>query len=145
MTVVDENGEIVEDIEEPVPHVEENETKRPRILNLISGNSSTTPNTPSEPVKVISTSASSHNMQSLTHKRSISQSLADTAALAAGHAYDNLAEWLHKPPKEKVKLDRTTSHKEPLEEEEVDYPAYLTYLCVYSCRVNRILLILFSC
>ncbi|RCN30304.1 hormone-sensitive lipase [Ancylostoma caninum] len=47
------------------------------------------------------------------HKRSLSQSLADTAVLAAGHALDNLQDWLEKPSKEKQKLDRTISHKEP--------------------------------
>ncbi|PIO55350.1 hypothetical protein TELCIR_23264, partial [Teladorsagia circumcincta] len=51
------------------------------------------------------------------HKRSLSQSLADTAVLAAGHALDNLQDWFEKPSKEKQKLDRTVSHKEPLETE----------------------------
>ncbi|KAJ1358764.1 hypothetical protein KIN20_017272 [Parelaphostrongylus tenuis] len=46
------------------------------------------------------------------HKRSLSQSLADTAVLAAGHAFDNLQDWLEKPSKEKQKLDRTISHSD---------------------------------
>ncbi|KJH43448.1 hypothetical protein DICVIV_10548 [Dictyocaulus viviparus] len=52
------------------------------------------------------------------NKRSLSQSLADTAVLAAGHAFDNLQNWLDKPSKEKQKLDRTISHQEPVDSEE---------------------------
>ena len=128
MTVVDENGEVVEEAEEALPTADENEMKRPRILNLISGNSSTVPNTPAEPIKSLPSSASSHSIQqTLVHKRSISQTLADTATLAAGHAYDNLAEWLQRPQREKTKLDRTASLKEPIEDVEV---SYITFSCI---------------
>ena len=41
------------------------------------------------------------------HKRSLSQNLVDTAALAAGHALDNLSDWLDRPDKQR--LERTPS------------------------------------
>nr|CDJ85515.1 Hormone-sensitive lipase and Alpha beta hydrolase fold-3 domain containing protein [Haemonchus contortus] len=124
LTMVDENGEVIEDIDEGLmanPSVHE-EKKRPGLLNVISGAASNTvPNTPCEGRAGIISSTSSNNFQnhaSQVHKRSLSQSLADTAVLAAGHALDNLQDWFEKPSKEKQKLDRTVSHKEPLETEE---------------------------
>ncbi|RCN35675.1 hypothetical protein ANCCAN_18456 [Ancylostoma caninum] len=121
LTVVDENGEVIEEGDDALlanPTIpEEKEKKRPGLLNIIGGNaSSTVPNTPCDGNKGIPSSSSSHNFQSQAtqiHKRSLSQSLADTAVLAAGHALDNLQDWLEKPSKEKQKLDRTISHKEP--------------------------------
>lgn len=51
--------------------------------------------------------------ESLAHKRSLSQSIANTAALAAGHAFDNLSDWLEKTSPvgqtDKAKLDRAAS------------------------------------
>ncbi|KAK6765830.1 hypothetical protein RB195_025631 [Necator americanus] len=120
LTVVDENGEVIEEGDDALqanPTVpEEKEKKRPGLLNIISGNASNTaPNTPCDANRGIPSSSSSNNFQNLSsqiHKRSLSQSLADTAVLAAGHALDNLQDWLEKPSKEKQKLDRTVSHKE---------------------------------
>ncbi|KAK6032520.1 hormone-sensitive lipase [Ostertagia ostertagi] len=135
LTMVDENGEVVEDIDEglmanPSVH-DEKERKRPGLLNVISGAASNTvPNTPCEGRGGIISSTSSNNFQNqasqvlfarpllkllpdtgydLSHKDS-SQSLADTAVLAAGHALDNLQDWFEKPSKEKQKLDRTVSY-----------------------------------
>uniref|UniRef100_A0A1I7X9D6 Hormone-sensitive lipase n=1 Tax=Heterorhabditis bacteriophora TaxID=37862 RepID=A0A1I7X9D6_HETBA len=69
LTVVDENGEIIEEAEEAltvIPHAEEKE-KRPRLLNFISGNSSNTmPNTPCEGSRSITSSVSTNNIQSNT-------------------------------------------------------------------------------
>ncbi|GMT36308.1 hypothetical protein PFISCL1PPCAC_27605, partial [Pristionchus fissidentatus] len=57
-----------------------------------------------------------------THKRSLSQNLVDTAALAAGHALDNLSDWLDRPT-EKQKLERvqsTRSQNYQSEEEQIE-------------------------
>ncbi|WKY16774.1 hypothetical protein Q1695_001415 [Nippostrongylus brasiliensis] len=126
LTMVDENGEVIEEADEVLadhPTVnDEKDKKRPGLLNVISGTTSNTvPNTPCEGRGGITSSTSSNNFQnqqSQVHKRSLSQSLADTAVLAAGHALDNLQDWLEKPSKEKQKLDRTVSHKETVEEVE---------------------------
>ncbi|PAV81168.1 hypothetical protein WR25_14542 isoform D [Diploscapter pachys] len=105
-----------------------NVVKRPKLLSMISigsrkssqngnSNSATAPTTPYENHanghRTIASSLSVHSfpMTSVHTKRSISQSLADTAVMAAGHAIDNLQDWLEKPTKHK--LERTTSHKEP--------------------------------
>ncbi|KAE9413134.1 hypothetical protein Angca_004624 [Angiostrongylus cantonensis] len=82
--------------------------------------SNTVPNSPCEDSRGIPSSISSSNFQnqsSQIHKRSLSQSLADTAVLAAGHAFDNLQDWLEKPSKEKQKLDRTVSHSDHVDSE----------------------------
>uniref|UniRef100_A0A915PGC5 Hormone-sensitive lipase n=1 Tax=Setaria digitata TaxID=48799 RepID=A0A915PGC5_9BILA len=63
------------------------------------------------------TSLSSHSIvtknEYSAHKRTLSQSLADTAAMAAGHALDNISDWLEKSaplaPVDKSKLDRAAS------------------------------------
>uniref|UniRef100_A0A0R3RLZ8 Hormone-sensitive lipase n=1 Tax=Elaeophora elaphi TaxID=1147741 RepID=A0A0R3RLZ8_9BILA len=63
------------------------------------------------------TSLSSHSIGTkndpLAHKRTLSQSLADAAAMAAGHALDNISDWLEKsapiPSLDKPKLDRAAS------------------------------------
>ncbi|KAK5976448.1 hypothetical protein GCK32_018848, partial [Trichostrongylus colubriformis] len=125
LTMVDENGGVIEDLDEGLmanPNMqEEKEKRRLGILNAISGAASNTvPSTPCESRAGIINSTSSNNFQnqaSQVHKRSLSQSLADTAVLAAGHALDNLQDWFEKPSKEKQKLDRTVSHKEPLKAE----------------------------
>lgn len=117
--IFDENSEVIEEAEDALlSQMNENERKRPRILNFGRGTSATVPSTPVDQVKPIPNSVSNQAIQKEGHKRSLSQSLADTAALAAGHAYDNLQEWLTRPSKEKTKLDRTTSHKEPPAESE---------------------------
>lgn len=91
--------------------------KRPRLLQLISGvtSSQTAPNTPHQPPKQLPSSTSVNNFQQtpvVQHKRSLSQSLADTAASTAAYAFDNLQDWLERPQRERQKLDRTNSHKE---------------------------------
>ncbi|VDK70103.1 unnamed protein product [Onchocerca ochengi] len=47
------------------------------------------------------------------HKRTLRQSLADTATVAVGHALDNISDWFEKsspmPPVDKIKLDRAAS------------------------------------
>ncbi|CAG9531830.1 unnamed protein product [Cercopithifilaria johnstoni] len=63
------------------------------------------------------TSLSSHKIatknESLAHKRTLSQSLAGAAAMAAGHALDNISDWLEKsspiPLLDKPKLNRAAS------------------------------------
>ncbi|VBB27319.1 unnamed protein product [Acanthocheilonema viteae] len=62
------------------------------------------------------TSLSSHSIvtknESLTHKRTLSQSLVGAAATAAGHALDNISDWFEKSPilaLDKPKLDRAVS------------------------------------
>ncbi|VDO26830.1 unnamed protein product [Onchocerca flexuosa] len=63
------------------------------------------------------TSLSSYNIvtknESLAHKRTLRQSLADTATVAVGHALDNISDWFEKstpmPPIDKIKLDRAAS------------------------------------
>ncbi|VDK89075.1 unnamed protein product [Litomosoides sigmodontis] len=67
--------------------------------------------------KFIPASLSSHSMvtknESLAHKRTLSQSLVDAATMAAGHALDNISDWLEKsapvPSLDKPKLDRAAS------------------------------------
>ncbi|VDM43655.1 unnamed protein product [Toxocara canis] len=60
-------------------------------------------------------SQSTDNLSTHVHKRSLSQSLADTAAMAAAHAFDNISDWLeHSNPltsaqSDKPKLDRAAS------------------------------------
>uniref|UniRef100_F1KVG3 Hormone-sensitive lipase n=1 Tax=Ascaris suum TaxID=6253 RepID=F1KVG3_ASCSU len=63
-------------------------------------------------------SQSTHNIAGSTnvppvHKRSLSQSLVDTAALAAAHAFDNISDWLEyssaSAQSDKPKLDRAAS------------------------------------
>ncbi|CAD6194356.1 unnamed protein product [Caenorhabditis auriculariae] len=112
---------------------EETVTKRPRLLQFISGvaniaPSHTAPSTPQSVQKTLTSSASVHTFtpSALQQKRSLSQSLADTAASTAAFALDNLQEWLERPARQKQKLDRTVSHKEEidtvLEEEEIPPP-----------------------
>ncbi|CAJ0953908.1 unnamed protein product, partial [Mesorhabditis belari] len=60
-------------------------------------------------------SLGSYRNPPLCHKRSLSQTLADTASLAAGHALDNLSEWFDRPQK---KLERTTGSQELAQEKE---------------------------
>ncbi|CAI2356887.1 unnamed protein product [Caenorhabditis sp. 36 PRJEB53466] len=124
-------------------------TKRPRLLQMLSSvtsrenrdNSQTAPSTPSQQPKPISHSSSMNGFNPPVHKRSLSQSLADTAASTAAYALDNLQDWFDRPQREKVKLDRTVSRKEDgeaLEEvmEEDERPSHLLEL-VTSGTVPR--------
>ncbi|CAJ0577267.1 unnamed protein product, partial [Mesorhabditis spiculigera] len=63
----------------------------------------------------------------LSHKRSLSQTLADTASLAYGHAFDNLSEWFEKP--QKAKLQRASGSQEIAQEsEEEEHRSHLLEL-----------------
>ncbi|VDM58911.1 unnamed protein product [Angiostrongylus costaricensis] len=124
LVMVDENGGVIRDqgILAMNPDVsKEKDKKRLGLLSSAGGMiSDTVPSTPCEDRQGISSSISSNNFQnqpSQIHKRSLSQSLADTAVLAAGHAFDNLQDWLEKPTKEKQKLDRTVSHSDDVDSE----------------------------
>ncbi|KAJ1364148.1 hypothetical protein KIN20_024169 [Parelaphostrongylus tenuis] len=117
--MVNESGDVISDermltINQSVP--KEKDKKRLGLLNNASGTiSNTVPSTLCEDGRAILTSISSSNFQnqpSQIHERSLSQSLADTAVLAAGHAFDNLQDWLEKPSKEKQKLKRTVSYSD---------------------------------
>ncbi|CAL2049951.1 unnamed protein product [Caenorhabditis brenneri] len=124
---------------ESIPEV--HTTKRPRLLQMLSSvtsresrdNSQTAPSTPSQQPKPLSHSNSMNGFNPPVHKRSLSQSLADTAASTAAFALDNLQDWFERPPKEKQKLDRTVSRKDEvdfLEEviEEEEQPSHLLEL-----------------
>ncbi|GMT07176.1 hypothetical protein PENTCL1PPCAC_29350, partial [Pristionchus entomophagus] len=121
IVVVDENGEeIVEGVEadpddicpemEVVDGAEEEEQYHTPI---------TTPIKEQKPLLSSgSTSSFSSKIQEpVTHKRSLSQNLVDTAALAAGHALDNLSDWLDRPS-EKQKLERAQSTRSQMHAEE---------------------------
>ncbi|TMS36568.1 hypothetical protein L596_003703 [Steinernema carpocapsae] len=66
-----------------------------------------------EYVDQVQKAACSTSRRPLSHKRTFSQSLADTAALAAGHAFDNLSGWFERSGPvgfgDKAKLDRVAS------------------------------------
>ncbi|KAF1747828.1 hypothetical protein GCK72_024294 [Caenorhabditis remanei] len=124
---------------ESIPEV--HTTKRPRLLQMLSSvtsresrdNSQTAPSTPSQQPKPLTHSNSMNGFNVPVHKRSLSQSLADTAASTAAYALDNLQDWFERPPKEKQKLDRTISRKDDgdiLEEviEEEEQPSHLLEL-----------------
>lgn len=143
---------------------EPNITKRPRLLQMLSSvtsresrdNSQTAPSTPSQQPKSLMASSSMNGFNPpvvqiesygnllnyfFQHKRSLSQSLADTAASTAAFALDNLQDWFDRPQREKQKLDRTISRKdegEGLEEvmEEEERPSHLLEL-VSSGTVPR--------
>ncbi|CCD67458.1 Hormone-sensitive lipase [Caenorhabditis elegans] len=115
-------------------------TKRPRLLQMLSSVTSresrdtqTAPSTPLQQPKPLSHSSSMNGFNPPVHKRSLSQSLADTAASTAAYALDNLQDWFERAPKEKQKLDRTISRKDEgdfLEEviEEDERPSHLIEL-----------------
>ncbi|CAP33009.2 Protein CBG14512 [Caenorhabditis briggsae] len=124
---------------ESIPEV--HTTKRPRLLQMLSSvtsresrdNSQTAPSTPSQQPKPLTHSNSMNGFNPPVHKRSLSQSLADTAASTAAYALDNLQDWFERPLKEKQKLDRTVSRKDEgdiLEEvlEEDEQPSHLLEL-----------------
>uniref|UniRef100_A0A8R1HXG5 Hormone-sensitive lipase n=2 Tax=Caenorhabditis japonica TaxID=281687 RepID=A0A8R1HXG5_CAEJA len=127
---------------------EAQQTKRPRLLQMLSSVTSresrdtqTAPSTPSQQPKPISHSNSMNGFNPPMHKRSLSQSLAVTAASTAAYALDNLQDWFDRPQREKQKLDRTMSRKddgEGLEEvmEEEEKPSHLLEL-VSSGTVPR--------
>ncbi|GMR61075.1 hypothetical protein PMAYCL1PPCAC_31270 [Pristionchus mayeri] len=122
IVVVDENGEeIVEGVE-----ASEVDDICPEMEVVVDGAEEeqyhTSPSTPIKEQKPIPTSVSTNSFvgqipQPVIQKRSLSQNLVDTAALAAGHALDNLSDWLDRPS-EKQKLERAQSTRSQMHQEE---------------------------
>ncbi|CAB3400966.1 unnamed protein product [Caenorhabditis bovis] len=136
MTIDEENEDVDEEKKEETASahktsVSDSITKRPRFLQLLSTVTSrekdtpqTAPSTPAHvPAKQLVSSNSMNGFHSSNpiYKRSLSQSLADTAASTAAYAFDNLQEWLERP-KERTKLDRAASRKDDSDNESVEEP-----------------------
>ncbi|KAF8354708.1 hosl-1 [Pristionchus pacificus] len=141
IVVVDENGEeIIEGVE-----AEEKDDICPE-MDVVDGTEEeefhTSPSTPVNQAKPLAGSVSNNSLTAAlqpvmtlcaafnrvrkrlavpsrdgAHKRSLSQNLVDTAALAAGHALDNLSDWLDRPT-EKQKLERAQSTRSQMHAEE---------------------------
>ncbi|CAI5454221.1 unnamed protein product [Caenorhabditis angaria] len=122
---IEEEDETDSEIATLPPAPPQDPPKRPRLLHLLSNmtsrdsSSQTAPSTPAQQqvattstAKPFTSSSSMNSFPAPIHKRSLSQSLADTAASTAAYAFDNLQEWLERPPKEKQKLERAQSRKE---------------------------------
>ncbi|VDN19057.1 unnamed protein product [Gongylonema pulchrum] len=132
LIVLDRSGclELSEVKEELSPEIVEESKPAPRASKLaafICSSLTTSPkDSPTEPIKPVESSMRSRLMvtslssyciasknDSLANKRTLSQSLADTAVMAAGHALDNISDWLEKSAPaaaaDKQKLDRAAS------------------------------------